>query len=142
RGSKPLPRTMFSPIMRRFIAPIYIAACLSFAHSGWALIPNLPAGTVTSRLTVVTRLGENEKGIRYAPKPLVPRFAPRRSARGVFIVDINVATGFALNVRILQSTGSDELDNAAIAALRQWQFQPRAFYKVTVPIEFSSSGRI
>jgi len=110
--------------------------------SVFGLTPNLPAGTVTSGLVVNTRFGAMPDAIRYAPKPVLPREVQRLSGHGVYIVDIAIVRGFADDVRVLQSSGSKILDDVAIEALSKWRFKPRSVYKVTVPIDFGTSGRI
>jgi TonB family protein len=102
---------------------------------------NLPAGVVTSQMTINTRVGTLHDAIRLAPRPVVPDGA-RWQGHGVFIIDIDPSNGATMNVRVLQSTGNEVLDAAAVTALRGWVFRPRSVYKATVPIEFGRSGRI
>lgn len=125
-------------IMRVIIVSLFLL--LATAWPGFALTPNLPAATLGSDGTVHTRFGTIADGIRSAPPPAVP--SPGISGRGIYIIDISVARGLADNVRVFQSSGNKALDDAAIAALMKWRFKPRAFYKLTVPIEFTSPGRV
>ena len=135
-GSNPVSRTMF--IMR--ISVIVFFLFIVTAGSGFALTPNLPAGTLGSGTVVNTQFGPIPDGVRYAPSPAIP--SSSETGRGVYVIEISVARGIADNVRVLQSSGSKTLDDAAVAALLKWRFKPRAFYKLTVPIEFLSSGRV
>ena len=111
------------------------------ADSSLALTPNLPAGTLGAGTVVNTQFGPIADGVRYAPSPTPPQ-AQMINGTGLYVVDISVARGMADNVRVLTSSGSKTLDDAVIAALLKWRFKPRSFYKLTVPIEFHSSGRI
>jgi TonB family protein len=124
--------------MRIFILGFFLFIVVG--SSGLALTPNLPAGTLGSGMVVNTQFGPIPDGVRYAPLPALPSSAG--SGRGVYVIEISVARGIADNVRVLQSSGSKTLDDAAIAALLKWRLKPRAFYKLTVPIEFMPSGRV
>ena len=123
-------------------SPVCLALLFALVFSSSALTPNLPAGIVTSQLTVNPRVGTFDKAIRDAPRPVVPPYGKHPRGRGAFIIDINVLAGSARNVRTLNRTGSELLDDIAISALRKWQFQPHMVYKVTVPIEFDASWRV
>ena len=117
---------------------------LFLATSGFAqvVLPNRPAGVVTANHNVVTRSGPNGY-LLYAPEPSYPAGAPRGlSGRGVFIADLSLMYGTVDDVRVLTSTGSPALDNAALEALRKWTFSHWTIYKAIVPIEFDASGRV
>ena len=44
------------------------------------------------------------------------------------------------SVDVLRSTGHEMLDQAAIAALRQWRFQPGDMNAIKIPIDFGMNG--
>ena len=75
----------------------------------------------------------------YAPRPEYPYEARERRIAGageaVLAVDLN--TGVVTKAEMARSTGSPILDNAALAAFRQWQFKPGTVWKVRIPITFT-----
>ena len=107
------------------------------------LLPNRPSGVVTADRAVVTRDGSNDY-LLYAPAPIYPDAAARQgiSGRGVFIADLSLLYGTVDDVRILTSTGSKALDDAAKDALRHWVFRHYKVYKAAIPVEFDASGRV
>jgi TonB family protein len=107
-----------------------------------ALTPNLPRGEVEPHLVVNTRVGPFYHAVRYAAPIIVPAEAvPQRlSGHGVYVVEVGIVTGYPLDVRVLESSGHRILDDAAVAALRQWRFRPRSVYKATIPIDFGFVG--
>ena len=80
----------------------------------------------------------------YAPKPQYPYEARARHqfGAGVAILAVDPNTGFVKNAVMATSTGSGLLDNAALAAFRQWQFKPGTVIKVRVPIRFTMGGSV
>lgn len=77
------------------------------------------------------------------PAPAYPVFAKRAREQGVVMLRVRVdAAGNVEGVELHQSSGSDRLDNAALAAVRRWRFVParegdRAVAGVAlVPIHF------
>jgi len=107
-----------------------------------ALTPNIPAGTLVSKNVINTRDGPLHNAVINAPDPVIPAIARQQRSRGVYVVEISVVRGIVDNVRVLQSSGNKILDDAAIEALLKWRFRPRSVYKVTVPIDFGTFGRI
>lgn len=59
--------------------------------------------------------------------------------RGRFRLTIN-KSGQVDEVKILQSTGYEDLNKLAVKALLQWQFQPGTHSPVEVPVEFDIQG--
>lgn len=122
-----------------------IALFLFVAPSGWAQIyPNRPAGVVTSNHDVVTRFGTDFTYVVSAPKPEYPPGARRQgiTGHGVFLVDLSLMLGTVNDVRVLSSTGSQALDDAAMDALSKWTFRRWTIYKASVPVDFDASGRV
>ena len=76
----------------------------------------------------------------YTPRPVYrPEWAKQGLAgKGVVLVTIDEQTGKVTGVRMLQSTGSKQLDGAALEAYSQWRFQPGTGSQVKIPIEFAS----
>lgn len=59
------------------------------------------------------------------PAPSYPRAARRMGAQGTVLLRVHVtAAGTAQEVRLQKYSGSSALDDAAIAAVRQWRFVP------------------
>jgi TonB family protein len=55
---------------------------------------------------------------------------------GIVLVDVDPNTGRVMSVRILQSTGFQTLDEAALKEFRKWRFKPGTASKVRIPITF------
>ena len=77
------------------------------------------------------------------PKPVYPPAALRRQEEGLVILSVKVEpSGFPSRVQIVQSSRFQELDAAAIVAVRQWQFVPARLgdlpvaSQIEVPIRF------
>ena len=60
--------------------------------------------------------------------------------RGRFRLTINAKSGLVDEVKIVQSTGYQDLNKLAVKALLQWQFQPGTHSPVEVPVEFDIQG--
>jgi len=60
--------------------------------------------------------------------------------RGRFRLTLNSRSGQVDEVKIVQSTGYDDLNKLAVKALLQWQFQPGTRSPVEVPVEFDIQG--
>jgi protein TonB len=78
--------------------------------------------------------------------PQYPDFAIRTGVEGTVILEVNVYKDSTVgNIRVLKSlmAGPGGLDEAAIAAVKQWRFQPGKYggkpidTRVVIPIEFS-----
>jgi protein TonB len=77
------------------------------------------------------------------PKPAYPLFSRRRGEEGTVLLLVDVsAEGTASQVRLHRSSGYPRLDDAAIAAVREWRFVPARrgdeaiASSVVVPIAF------
>lgn len=77
------------------------------------------------------------------PPPVYPRSALRRRIQGTVMVDVRVGVdGFPRMVRLEASSGYAMLDEAALEAVRKWQFTPARRGSevveagVVVPVEF------
>jgi TonB family protein len=77
----------------------------------------------------------------YAPRPNYPLHARQYhwTGEGLFWCNIR-SDGTVASVDVLQSTGHEMLDRAAIKALRQWRFHPGDMNAIKIPINFSMSG--
>jgi TonB family protein len=77
----------------------------------------------------------------YAPRPEYPLAARKQhwTGAGLFLCNLR-ADGTVGSVNVLQSTGHQMLDQAAITALRQWRFQPGDMKAIKIPIDFWLNG--
>jgi protein TonB len=82
--------------------------------------------------------------VLYAPRPEYPLAARQRRWTGAGLFACNVRSdGTVASVDVVRSTGHEMLDQAAIAALRQWKFwkfKPEGLKVVRVPMNFTMSG--
>jgi TonB family protein len=77
----------------------------------------------------------------YAPPPQYPFVARARHWTGAGLFACNVRPdGTVASVHVLRSTGHDELDEAAISALRRWKFRPGDLHVIRIPMTFTISG--
>ena len=74
----------------------------------------------------------------YAPRPVYrPEWAKQGlKGKGIVLVTIDPKTGGVTGVRMLESTGNQLLDGAALQAYSQWRFEPGSVPQVKIPIEF------
>ena len=76
-----------------------------------------------------------------APAPGYPITARRNhwTGAGIFICKVR-PDGTVSSVDVRQSTGHEILDQAAIAALRQWRFKMRGGNLMKIPVNFTMSA--
>jgi periplasmic protein TonB len=86
-------------------------------------------------------------GYLHNPPPRYPSLSRRMGEQGRVLLNVAVsAEGSALSVVLQTSSGSNRLDEAAIAAVRNWRFVPArrggqaVNASVVVPIKFSLGG--
>ena len=89
---------------------------------------------------------QNDAGrerVIYAPAPKYPLDARRRRATGTGLFALHILpNGTVASVDVITSTRAGILDDAAIAALRQWRFHPTATSRVVkIPLTFALSAR-
>lgn len=59
-------------------------------------------------------------------EPIYPRLAIKRELQGSVKIRVTISTeGKPINTEILESSGHNILDNAALEAVAYWQFQPK-----------------
>jgi TonB family protein len=85
---------------------------------------------------------ESDELALYVRDPAYPNGAREKgqSGAGIALLTIDITTGHVVKAEMGISTRSKILDQAAVAALRQWRFKPRTISKVWVPIKFFLSG--
>ncbi len=88
--------------------------------------PGAPSGAVVPPRPLVGLVGN-------AP-PRYPPLALRRREQGRVVLRVTVSpAGGVIAVAVAQSSGSDLLDSAAMAAVRNWRFAPAT--RAGVPVE-------
>ena len=115
----------FNHMMRQLLlAHITIAASLSSLHAQ----PANPAARVARPEAI------------YTPMPVYrPEWAKQGlTGKGVVLVTIDKGTGKVTGARMLESTGSQLLDGAALQAYSQWRFKPGSVTQLKMPIEFKN----
>jgi len=56
---------------------------------------------------------------------------------GLFQLILDLQKGSVVRVQMVQGTGFQSLDDAAIDALRQWRFKPNKWKEVYMPVSFT-----
>ena len=98
---------------------------------------------IPSHLPPLLRQGALEKAVVLStPKIEYPTQARRQRLQGggMFCLNINYETGSVSSVEVWTSTGHRVLDEAAIRALRNWRFKPKAAVRWQVPVDFRMNG--
>jgi TonB family protein len=104
--------------------------------------------TTAGALTSGSRHGAEPIVTTGSPAGLVKKIEPEypigfvvhgAKGRGQFRLKLN-KSGQVDEVKIVQSTGYQDLNKLAVKALLQWQFQPGTASPVTVPVEFAIQG--
>ncbi|WP_426199575.1 energy transducer TonB [Pseudomonas sp. DC3200b2] len=125
--AKPAPAPISSPAQPAPVAPAPVAA---------------PAPAAPPAPTAVTPPSASA-GYLKNPAPAYPALAQRRGWEGTVLLRVHVtASGSPSDIQIQQSAGRQQLDEAAVAAVRRWSFAPARQGSqavdgwVTVPIDF------
>lgn len=97
--------------------------------------PVAPAAAAPESSPVAMAAGDRPQPIAgQSPPPTYPPAALRNGVEGSVVVRVDVdATGYPMNVTIIQRSGSRDLDRAAADAVRRWRFQPAQSNGVAVP---------
>ena len=76
------------------------------------------------------------------PSPEVPAEAIKQhlAGKGAYMLHFDQTTGTVTDVTVVQSAGSPILDEAAIAAFRQWHEDPNCAKEATVTMTFAAAG--
>lgn len=101
------------------------------------------AERASSERTTATRIADRGPELIARVQPKYPPIAYRNREEGSVLVRANVdANGVPGEVTLVRRSGSRDLDNAALAAVRQWHFRPaiengKAIASaVEVPVDF------
>ena len=118
----------------------------------WRTSANLPAGALPTRWvgeSAVTSSGSKTSpasasaGYLKNPAPEYPSLAMRRGWEGTVVLRVHVlASGKPGEIQIQKSSGRQQLDDAALSAVKRWSFVPAKQGDVaqdgwvSVPIDF------
>jgi protein TonB len=76
------------------------------------------------------------------PKPKYPPVAERRNQQGTVVLNVTVsASGRAAKISVKKSSGFELLDQAAITAVREWEFTPARIGSLAVESEIEVPWR-
>src|ERR1700731_673867 len=74
----------------------------------------------------------------YAPRPQIPEIARARRLRGDGYFQFHIRPdGSVSSVDVLHSTGHKILDDATVAALSKWRFEPGTRSEVRIPFTYT-----
>jgi TonB family protein len=117
---------------------IFMIGCLA------GVIPT--AALAADRTTAVWSDGHSsalsdEELVRYAtasPGAGYPEAAQKTNTTGSGLYELQIdKAGKITAVKIVKSSGSAVLDNAATASFRKWRFKPAVFRSVRIPVSWS-----
>src|SRR4029077_2602202 len=76
-----------------------------------------------------------------APRPIKSTEASQRhlAGDGVFVLQVDKASGKVTSIQTKKSTGQPLLDASAIQAFQKWRCKPGTVSKITVPVKFSAT---
>ena len=92
-----------------------------------------PAGIAKAPVKT-TGLGTSKVRVRSNPAPAYPTAAKQARQEGTVTLEVEVSTaGLPTKVSLARSSGFPALDQAALAAVRRWKFEPARTAGVAVP---------
>ena len=82
--------------------------------------------------------------VAYAPRPdKLPEAAREHLAgSGLFVINVDMATGKVKSVQIEKSTGHALLDRSAIQTFQKFRFRPGTVRRVVAPISFTARSHV
>ncbi len=119
--------------------PWFKVATITFVALIAGLLPTQgqQRGRMDAQVTTGTPAGLIKKIEPEYPSGFIAHGA---KGRGRFRLTINAKSGLVDEVKIVQSTGYQDLNKLAVKALLQWTFKPGTPSPVEVPVEFYLSG--
>src|SRR5438477_10140670 len=107
--------------------------------ASWQTLRTSPASPTATRSPTPAKIPLRGSKLIYAPVPRYPVNAKQLGGgvqgSGSFRVLFD-ATGHAVAVQTLRSTGNSSLDEAAVSALHEWRSEPGREWSLVVPITF------
>ena len=106
------------------------------------VIPLVALSWVAGELTTPEQNAFPPRAV-YSPPPIYRSewVQPGVTGKGIVLVSIDPKTGIVTATRMLQSTGNELLDHAALKAYSKWRFKPGSVPQIKMPIEFASHPR-
>ncbi len=133
----PKPKPVVKPVVKPVPKPVEPSPPLAPPQPVAAPAPPAPPAPAP-----VTPASANA-GYLHNPAPEYPALAMRRNWQGTVLLRVHVlATGKPGEIQIQKSSGRDQLDDAALAAVKRWSFAPAKQGNspvdgwVSVPIDF------
>jgi TonB family protein len=84
--------------------------------------------------------GQKKARAVYAPRPQLPEIARARRLRGNGSFQFHIRPdGSVWRVDVLRSTGHKILDDATVAALSKWRFEPGTQSEVRIPFTYTGN---
>jgi TonB family protein len=123
------------------IVPLIAAlAGFSSAQAQQSSAPNLASGSRHGAEPIVTTGSPAGLVKKVEPEYPIGFVLHGAKGRGRFRLTINAKSGLVDEVKIVQSTGYQDLNKLAAKALLQWAFQPGTRSPIEVPVEFDIQG--
>lgn len=124
---------MKPPVGRGLVPLAFLLIALAFPKLGKAAPANAGEPKVIMDVS-------KAKFLVYSPPPQYPAEARKNHWGGSGFFEVQFRRGVAVGAFVTMSTGHKVLDNAALAALRQWRSWKDITRVMLVPITFSSTG--
>jgi TonB family protein len=128
--------TLLRPALLRWVAVLLaLAFCGQVSASLSSRLPFGGSWRETPAYKITTA-----QGVEFvrAPMPKYPSGADHLVGRGIVQLKLDRKTGNVLSVELIQSTGYEALDRAALRALRQWKAKPGVRADVVnIPVRFA-----
>ena len=145
--SSALPDTQAFKMAGRNIAPQTQVETVATEPAPSSAAPSPDANAlrvrVSSPLVVVRERATSDPNYSRNPRPDYPLAARRRQEQGIVRLRVQLsAQGSVVKIEIKQSSGFRALDDAAVRAVRAWEFSPARIgaqaitSEVEVPVEF------
>jgi TonB family protein len=76
----------------------------------------------------------------YAPQPIIPAYLRDQNLRTSVVIEFLITAQGQVTCRLLESSGSDELDTLSLGTAEKWRFKPAA--QDNVPVDSKTRLRI
>jgi protein TonB len=121
----PAPPTAPVPVPLAIADPTPSAnAPMGVIHAPAAVAPVAPAPMAAAPAPKV-ELPSSDAEYLHNPKPLYPKLSERRNEQGKVVVSVFIGTdGTAQKAEVKLSSGSERLDQAALATAKSWRYVP------------------